>query len=83
MVGSPAIAALVAQVCFVGLLVHGWAIEALSLRRVVLFVALWLGGRYGFAALSNPSLAAMFPSFVAILDIALVFLIFKRDIRLT
>ena len=83
MFGSPAVAALVAQVCFVGLLAYGWAIDALSLRRVVVFVALWIGGRYGFAYLPNPSLAAMFPSFVAILDITLVFLIFKRDIRLT
>jgi hypothetical protein len=42
---------------------------------------LWLAGCFGLPYL--PDGAAMFPPFVAVLDIALVFIIFKGDVRLT
>jgi hypothetical protein len=50
-------------------------------KAIALFLAIWLGGRFALPHL--PDGAAMFPSFVAVLDIALVFIIFKGDVRLT
>jgi hypothetical protein len=44
-------------------------------------VLLWLSGLYGLPyVLYGPSLVS---SFVALLDVALVFMIFKGDVRLT
>jgi hypothetical protein len=50
-------------------------------RRIAIFVALWLIGYVGSGWL--PEGTALFMSYVAVLDIALVFLVFKGDIRLT
>lgn len=48
---------------------------------MVAFLVLWFAGFYGLPYL--PYGAAMFSSFVALLDIALVLLIFRGDVRLT
>jgi hypothetical protein len=53
----------------------------MGVRGVVVFLALWAAGLYGLPYLPNG--AALFSSFVAVLDIGLVFLIFKGDVRLT
>jgi hypothetical protein len=47
-------------------------------RGVAVFVVLWLAGLFGLPYL--PLGASMFSSFVAVLDIVLVFLIFKGDV---
>ena len=53
----------------------------LSGRRAALFVGLWLIGYAGSAWLQQGT--ALFMSYVALLDIALVLMIFKSDVRLT
>jgi hypothetical protein len=79
--GSPAVAAWIAHLTFWGLLVYGWMRDELGVKGIAVFVALWVAGLYGLPYV--PSVEAMFSSFVAVLDIALVFLIFKGDVRLT
>ena len=79
--GSPAVAAFIAQVAFWTLVVYGVAVGELKAKVVTAFVLAWLGGRFGLPYV--PYGAAMFSSFVVVLDIALAFVIFKGDIRLT
>ena len=79
--GSPAVAAFIAQVAFWTLVVYGVAVGELKAKGVTAFLLVWLVGRFGLPYL--PYGPAMFSSFVAALDIALVFLIFKGDVRLT
>jgi len=83
MVGSPAIAAWIAHFAFWFLLVYGWAWGELRLRLVAVFLFLWLAGRLGLPYVSYAPARAMFSSFVGVLDIALVFKIFKGDVSLT
>ena len=80
MVGSPAVAALVAHVGFWLLLVYGLMWEEIGWRGLAVFLTLWIAGRYGLPYV--PYGAALFSSYVAVLDIALVFVIFKGDVRL-
>jgi hypothetical protein len=72
--GSPAVAALIAQIAFWALLTVGLVSRALSLRGVGVLLVLWLA-----TLLSG----AYRPSCVAILDIALVFMVVKGDVRLS
>jgi hypothetical protein len=81
--GSPAIAALIAHVAFWSLLAYGWARGDLRFRGVAVFLLLWLAGRTGLPYVPYEPAQAMFSSYVAVLDITLVFLIFKGDVRLT
>jgi len=81
--GSPAVAAWVAYIAFWLLLVYGGILGELRGRGLVVFVALWLAGLFGLRKVPYEPVHAMFSSFVAILDIALVFAIFKGDVRLT
>ena len=83
MVGSPLVAAWIAHLSFWGLLVYGWVFDELTLRGIAVFLVLWIAGRFGLPYIPYSPMAAMFSSFVAILDIALVFKIFKGDVRLT
>ena len=79
--GSVSVAAWIAHVTFWALLLYGCARQELGLRGIVVFLFLWIAGLYGLPYI--PFGAALFLSFVAMLDIALVFLIFKGDVRLT
>jgi hypothetical protein len=81
--GSPGVAAWIACVAFWSRLFYGWTIAALDSKRVAGFLFLWLAGRVGLPYFPYEPVAAMFSSFVAILDVALVFTIFKGDVRLT
>jgi hypothetical protein len=81
--GSPAIAAWIAHVLFWGLLLYGFVLGALNLKRIAVFVLLWFAARIGLPYVPYDPARAMFSSFVAVLDIALVFVIFKGDVRLT
>ena len=78
---SSGIAALIAHLAFWVLLPYGWFWGELSGRGVVLFLALWAAGFYGLPFV--PYGAGLFFSYVAILDIALVFMIFQGDVKLT
>jgi hypothetical protein len=80
MAGSPAAAALIAHVAFWTLLIFGWALGELNLKRVAIFLLAWLLAFIGLPKL--PHGGALVPSFVAVLDVTLVLLIFKGDVRL-
>lgn len=78
---SAAIGAFVAHLVFWVLLVYGWFSDDIGPRGIALFLTLWLGGLIGLRFVAQGGI--LFPSLVALLDIALVFLIFKGDVRLT
>ena len=78
--GSAAVAAFIAHAAFWALLIGGFAFGELRVRGLVIFTALWLAGRFLLPSLSAYDLST---SFVACLDIALVLVIFKGDVRLT
>jgi hypothetical protein len=82
-VGSPAIAALVAQTVFFVLLAYGWFARMLDVAPCAIVAALWIAGAIGFPYLPYGPARAMFSSYVAVLDVALVFLIFKGDVPLS
>jgi len=81
--GSVAVGAYIAYWAFWVLLVYGFAVGELSVKRVALFLMLWVVGRIALAYIPWEPAHALFSSYVAILDIALVFVIFKGDVRLT
>jgi hypothetical protein len=78
---SAGIAALIAHAAFWVLLAYGWFWDEVGWRVSTVFLLLWTVGMFGLRLV--PYGEAMFPSFVALLDVALVFTIFKGDIRLT
>ncbi len=79
--GSPVVAAFISQAAFWTLIVYGFAVGELRTKGVTAFVLVWLGGRFGLPYM--PYGAALFSSFVAVLDVTVVFVIFKGDVRLT
>jgi hypothetical protein len=81
--GSIAVAAYIAHWAFWLLLVYGFAVGELSVKRVALFLMLWIVGRFALAYIPWVPALELFSSYVATLDIALVFVIFKGDVRLT
>ena len=83
MIDSAGAAALVAHVTFWALLAYGFIAGELGRAGVILFVVLWMVGWLGLPRVPYEPAHAMFPSYVAVLDIALVFLIAKGDVRLT
>ena len=78
MISSSGVAALAAHSAFVVLLAAGWLTGELGPRGVVVFLALWVGGWLGLPLV--PYGQGLFFVFVALLDIALVFAIFKGDV---
>jgi hypothetical protein len=78
--GSPAVAALIAHVTFWLMLAYGWFWDELGPVSVGIFVVLWLSGYFGLPYLPNG--AAMFSSCVAVLDVVLVLMVFKEDLKL-
>ena len=80
---SAAIGALVAHAAFWGLLAYGLWMQTLRLTRAILFLSLWIGGRVVLAYVVYGPAPSMFISWVAILDIALMLILFGGDIRLT
>ena len=79
--GSPGVAAWIAHVSFWVLVGRGWMSGDLGIRGMTIALALWLTAYIGLPFL--PYGAALVPSFVAVVDIALVFVIFKGDVRIT
>ena len=77
--GSAAIAALIAHFAFWFLLAYGWFWGEIKGRRLATFLTLWVGGLLGLPHLGT----ALFPSYVALLDIALVLVVVKGDLRIT
>ena len=81
MPGSAGIAALFAHAAFWALVACGLWMGELRLRGTSIFLLLWLAGYIGVSYIPNG--AALFVPFVAALDIALVFAVFKGDVRLS
>ena len=81
MVGSALIGAWIAQIAFVTLLLLGWAYQEIGVRSTAVFLTLWVAG-----LLARPYVPlgdALFTPFVAVLDIVLVFRVFRGDVRIT
>ena len=70
----------VAHGAFWILLAIGWFAGEIGPRAISLFVTLWLGGLFGMPFL--PYGGQLFAPYVAVLDIGLVFAVFKGDVRL-
>jgi hypothetical protein len=82
MVGSPGIGAVVSQVTFWSLLVTGIVNGALTKRGAAIFVLLWAAGYIGLSRIAWWT-GPLATSWVAVLDIVLVFIVFKGDVTLT
>jgi hypothetical protein len=81
MIGVPAVAAFIGFWAFWTLLLLGFLRGELGPRATALFLGLWVAGFVGLRYV--PYVGSLFPAYVAMLDIALVFIIFKGDVRLT
>ena len=79
--GSPAVGRWIAQAVFWGCLTLGYVCDELSVGRSTVFLFLWLAGLLGLSY--APYGSALFSPYVAVLDIALVFLVVKGDVKLT
>jgi hypothetical protein len=77
MIGSPLVGWWIAHVAFWVLM--ALAIRAARWRTIAVIGALWV---IGYVASGQfPALSLFFMPFVAVLDIALVFIVLQRDIR--
>jgi hypothetical protein len=81
-IGTPLLAAWIAQIAFWVLVVLGIFYGSLSKKGAAAFVACWVVGY-----ITLPRIAwwtgAFLTSWVAVLDIVLVFIVFKGDVRVT
>jgi hypothetical protein len=82
MVGSPAVAAAAAQFGFWVLLALGAYYGELNRKWLAAFVALWAAGSFGLPRL-GPYSGLYVTTWIAVLDIALVLMVFRKDIRLS
>jgi hypothetical protein len=80
MVGSAGLAAWIAQIAFWALLLIGVGFGELGRKGGAFFAALWLLGSFGLQFV--PSGGMLLTPYLAIVDIILVFVIFKGDVRL-
>src|SRR5262245_24351179 len=79
MFGSQSVAAWIAQLTFWAVLIVGAAMGELSRKAAVAFVVLWVAGVVGLPRAS--ALGSGFTTtYVAFVDIALVFMVFKGDV---
>jgi hypothetical protein len=79
--GSAVLAGWIARLAFWCLVLWGALSGELRGRLAAAFLILWLAGMFGLPHLPNG--AGLVTSFVAVLDIALVFIVLKGDVRLT
>jgi hypothetical protein len=71
------IGAFIAHTVFWGLLAWGWFTAELRTRGLFIAIACWVAGYFALPLVPNG--AALFSSFVALLGIVLVLVIFKGD----
>ena len=81
--GSAAVAAWFAHVTYWILVAFGCVTGTLTMTRAIIVVLLWIAGAVALPYAPYLPARSMFPSYVAVLDIALVLLIVKGDVRLT
>ena len=79
MIGSPLVGWWIAHIAFWALIAR--AARDARWRTIGVVMALWLAGY--MASRQVATLSLFFTSYVAVLDIALVFIVLQRDIRLT
>jgi hypothetical protein len=77
---SSGIAALIAHAAFWAVMLCGWWLGELRARATAVFLSLWITA-YAVCQFA-PRVQAFFAPVVAILAIALVFKVFKGDVRL-
>ena len=82
MTGSASLAGYAAHVLFWAVLAIGSAFGELRPGVVVTFIVLWICGVFGLPRLSDTGGFFVTP-YVAVLDIVLVFMVFKGDVRLS
>jgi len=80
-IGSPLVAGWIAHIAFWSLIACGLATQELALRGTAIFLGLWFAAYIGVEHLPVPY-SGLFTPFVALLDVALVLIIFKGDIRI-
>ena len=81
MAGSPVVGGIIAQLAFWTLLLRGFFGGELTWSTAGGFVALWAAAEVGLPHVARLGGLFITPA-VAILDIALVFIVFKGDVRL-
>jgi hypothetical protein len=85
--GSAGVAAWMAQVVFGALLLLGLLWGDLGVKRAAWFVALWIAGYFALPLLPFAGVGglagALFSPYVALLDIALVFVVLKGDVKIS
>jgi Na+-driven multidrug efflux pump len=78
--GSAAIGGAIAHIAFWILLVRGYVSDEIGVRGCAIALALWAIGLF---VLPRLPYAPPFSTYIAVVDIGLVFAIFKGDVRLT
>ena len=78
--GSAAIGGLIAHAAFWVLLVRGYVSDEIGVRGCAIALVLWAIGLF---VLARVPYAPPFSTYIAVVDIGLVFVIFKGDVRLT
>jgi hypothetical protein len=78
---SSTVAAWIAHLAFWVLIARGWMSGELGARATGVVLTVWVAAYIGLSFI--PYGAALFPSVVAVLDIVLVLLIFKGDVRIS
>ena len=78
--GSIGAAAIVAKVAFVALIVTGLVRQEIGARTAAMFIALGAAAWFGLPTVAGGE--RLVTPTLAIVDIALVFAVFKRDVRL-
>jgi hypothetical protein len=78
---SAAVAGWIAHAAFWTLLLLGAWSDDLRPRAIAAFLILWLAGLVGLPYI--PYGSGLFTSYVAVLDVVLVFIVLKSDVRLT
>ncbi len=79
MIGSSGVAGWIAQIVFWALILLGVGSGELGIRGAAIFVTIWLAAYIGLPLVS---LGLFLTPSVAGLDVVLVFLVFKGDVRL-
>jgi len=82
MIGTPLLGGVIAHVAFWVLLALGLAYGDFGKGRAVAMIGLWIVGYAGLPRIAWWT-APLVTSWVAVLDIVLVFTIFKGDVRLS
>ena len=71
---------MIAHIAFWVLLIAGRALDELGTKSTATLIVLWLAGFWALPHIAYGD--ALFMSLVAVVDVVLVLLVFKRDIRI-